>query len=736
MSPDTTGRLTVYAHLGTERAQVEHLLAALNADLGPHPGRSSGVALSAVRTGQVLEIYPMLDDVRCVPARQEVVWHGRLEQVSFALEYVGTAAEATCDGTVRISVDGLLIGQVPMSIRVEPGSAVPPVQRRGSATMIRTVFASYAHEDEAFVRRCKAAYRGLGINVFVDRDDIRGGQGWQRVITDMIANHDLFQLYWSDASAGSQHVAKEWGFALQVARSRPDGTEFVRPLYWSRPMPKPPELLKPIHFAYVDPQSLGLGPSAAGMPEAGAVGGPRRCEASFPVVALTPGRSPETVNSIRAALPAVVPFIEDVTGLRYHPPITLLVDDHAVSQARRSTEAEPGVPDEIVELRAAVDLLQALLLVFHMRQFTAEHGRDAVDEVFGLSGGAEQVEFEFLRHRSEGLGNTIRRHLAGEDVVVGLPGTVPEFLGKVSPSLDGARVLPVTMLPTFVELFVARIVDYVGRVTPVGGGLPFRGGFPIGEDAVAYAKRAFPWFLVDTEPLNLRTDQPRFGWTATPSDYRDLLAGVAGVVVDGLRTRGATLRTTLFTTAALTYGAFTMGDAASTEAIGRGAADQGVPRFVVPAGPAILICADAFERVTTSLTDAGMARDAVRTHTNGLLGCTVVHEHLHAAVATGLDRDGYAAPAAALSRSQAWQCVNEALAAWAQSHFVRSDQALYDACSAYIRYGEYPDWPYRGAEAVERMYQQDGLQAVRALVAQLRADPEGARRRLDEEFNS
>jgi hypothetical protein len=48
---------------------------------------------------------------------------------------------------------------------------------------------------------------------------------------------------------------------------------------------------------------------------------------------------------------------------------------------------------------------------------------------------------------------------------------------------------------------------------------------------------------------------------------------------------------------------------------------------------------------------------------------------------------------------------------------------MFQAVTDYITAGEYPEWPYRGAETVERMFQDKGLPGVRGLIAQLRDDP-------------
>ena len=43
---------------------------------------------------------------------------------------------------------------------------------------------------------------------------------------------------------------------------------------------------------------------------------------------------------------------------------------------------------------------------------------------------------------------------------------------------------------------------------------------------------------------------------------------------------------------------------------------------------------------------------------------------------------------------------------------------------SYIRAGSYPEWPYRGAEKIEALYQKKGIDAVGDLIRSIRRDPE------------
>ena len=80
----------------------------------------------------------------------------------------------------------------------------------------------------------------------------------------------------------------------------------------------------------------------------------------------------------------------------------------------------------------------------------------------------------------------------------------------------------------------------------------------------------------------------------------------------------------------------------------------------------------------------------------------LVHEHFHAAVATGLDSAGGATLGAEVpERWQAANPLNESLAVWCEHHFYRTDPEMLILIDQYITRGTYPTWPYQGGTVIE-----------------------------------
>ena len=82
----------------------------------------------------------------------------------------------------------------------------------------RTVFISYAHEDRDEVFSSVDLLRAGGVKVFYDVAGIDPGEDWKAALYKALANCERVLVFWSEASAASEWVQREWRYALQLGK--------------------------------------------------------------------------------------------------------------------------------------------------------------------------------------------------------------------------------------------------------------------------------------------------------------------------------------------------------------------------------------------------------------------------------------------------------------------------------------------------------------------------------------
>lgn len=224
-------------------------------------GSDSALALPR---GDELVFTPWLEDAEIRPPSVAVRWERPEHTVEFRIRAAPGTAGRRLRGGLRIQLGVLQVGHVPFTVRAAGDAPrTDPPAEPVSAAGYRNIFASYAHEDTAIVERITETVAVTGDRYLRDSQHLRAGQVWSRQLAAMIDRADLFQLFWSRNAMTSPYVRDEWEHAL----GRGIG-EFVRPVYWERPLPRdpvrglPPPQLSRLHFHLLAPELVGAPPGS------------------------------------------------------------------------------------------------------------------------------------------------------------------------------------------------------------------------------------------------------------------------------------------------------------------------------------------------------------------------------------------------------------------------------------------------------------------------------------------
>src|SRR4029079_1435321 len=80
------------------------------------------------------------------------------------------------------------------------------------------VFISYSTKDAGFADLAKMKLKAEGVDVWLDHEDLRGGDEWREAIDRGIAKSDALLVILTPASCASSYVTYEWGFALGMGK--------------------------------------------------------------------------------------------------------------------------------------------------------------------------------------------------------------------------------------------------------------------------------------------------------------------------------------------------------------------------------------------------------------------------------------------------------------------------------------------------------------------------------------
>lgn len=257
--------LYVYAHLQDALRQIESDVQQFLEQLrGSVPRPASAQQSSKLAVGTALTVMPEADGLEFDPVAVTRKWQPPFTRFDFHYRAPQHLVGEIVTGRIAILVAGIEIAQIKFATKIEQGTQQSePVQLPSNplaaARLTQTepaptydrIFISYSREDSIVAENYRLAQIAAGNDVFMDTYSIRTGENWRVALANAIDRADIFQLFWSENSASSENVRDEWDYALQFRCAQDRCAEFIRPVFWDDPMPKPPKQLAHLNFRRV-----------------------------------------------------------------------------------------------------------------------------------------------------------------------------------------------------------------------------------------------------------------------------------------------------------------------------------------------------------------------------------------------------------------------------------------------------------------------------------------------------
>ncbi|RPJ24847.1 MAG: toll/interleukin-1 receptor domain-containing protein [Chloroflexi bacterium] len=239
--------LLVYVHLATVLQDVRQDAQRFK-DQIPMPKEVIS-STTRITRGTEITIIPSCDGLVFNPDRIVVRWMENYHRADFRFWADKSLATDVAKGQINFYVGPIMVGNLKFAMLFNEPDSQTFREDEIHAVMYRQedIFVSYSHKDSAIVLACKKAYQALGFNVLIDIETLRSGQLWNEELAHMIDNATIFQLFWSENSKKSKYCKQEWKHALKR-----NTQGFIRPLYWQKPITKPPRELSKYHFEYVE----------------------------------------------------------------------------------------------------------------------------------------------------------------------------------------------------------------------------------------------------------------------------------------------------------------------------------------------------------------------------------------------------------------------------------------------------------------------------------------------------
>ncbi len=217
--------------------------------------KGQGSASQLIVYGTRIRIEPYLPGIQFTPLEATIEWDGGYQKVNFQMMVKANISDERIDsvtnGDIKFFVGPVCIGIIDISTTIIKSNAITSEGEYldTNSKMFRKIFPSHSHKDLDIVYALEEAYTALGMEYLRDVQRLRSGEDWWEGLQHLIEEADIFQLCWSINSKGSKNVEDEWRYALSKNR-----VGFIRPIYWERPMPTPPEELEHLHFCFYNPE--------------------------------------------------------------------------------------------------------------------------------------------------------------------------------------------------------------------------------------------------------------------------------------------------------------------------------------------------------------------------------------------------------------------------------------------------------------------------------------------------
>lgn len=420
------------------------------------------------------------------------------------------------------------------------------------------------------------------------------------------------------------------------------------------------------------------------------------------------------VATVCRAIRQAVPYLEQLTGLRYYPAPTYLIDSQQMQALLpdRPSSAEVASDTELAsDMLELIQFVKAMALSFHTQGFLPRGIVDDIQVCAQFSSLSEDSH-RTLAMFGEVVGGYLLSCLEGN----GSSGSFPSFHIPELSSIDDDLVDAEANLREIAQILKRLSAAHPGQVSMTDE------YFYDFDAAAPSMKRGGPIPVLEAwdrrvskeEMRKVKQSVDQSGlWTLSSED----MVAVLEIAIDNIFPLISGILTAKSGSSRLrSMGLYVPPDSATIERLSKSTGGRRLPVAQTTGGKVFIdiqCCAEIAERGSCSSGLAGR-----------MLSSVVLHEHAHAVA-----REGQ--PFAGAPQITQWPSVpSETLAEWAELDFFRNDPEMRQVILRHAGSGRLPHWPYSGALWLERREVSSHKRAYRNLLRMLRTRPAEATRKI------
>ena len=421
------------------------------------------------------------------------------------------------------------------------------------------------------------------------------------------------------------------------------------------------------------------------------------------------------LTRLQSKLAEVVPFLEKLTGLRYYPIPTYVVDYQSIQEL-----CSVNLPEEnetiLQDIEEIVRFIAAVCITFHVGYFhgsfnAAPSGMNPRENDYAdwLAPTSFPDEYRhWLQGQAEAVHCEIRNYVSGSPVGVShKPQTWDDSLRNQIPIVDANGWLS-SIARTLGH--IQQALDAMSRQMPHNLFLKddYFGEFPRGSRDCPQLD-IWQKYLSTSESRTLRNCvEPNGLWKKDICSITAAFRLAVKIVLPRLsEARAKHSRHIDIIRQIRTRGMYMPASVRNQDWLSNKLKSAGLPDWFQPAQTGfVLLCADecadaCSDQATPDLIDR-------------FFGSILTHEHAHAICREGIGKTiGHLKWNGSAEEETA---VSETLAEWAELEHSRDDAELFEMVSDHATCGTFPHWPYAGALRMERLCRQQGLKAFRRVL--------------------